>query len=74
LPNRVAYFRRLKQQLKPGARVAIIDWRKDSPEGPPVEFRYSQEQISAELAQAGFALEASHDFLPRQHFLIFRAR
>jgi SAM-dependent methyltransferase len=74
LPNRVAYFRRLKQQLKPGARVAIIDWRKDSAEGPPVEFRYSQEQISAELAQAGFALAASHDFLPRQHFLIFRAR
>jgi SAM-dependent methyltransferase len=74
LQNRVAYFQGLKQQLKPGARVAIIDWRKDSPEGPPVEFRYSPEQISAELAQAGLALEESHDFLPRQHFLIFRAR
>ena len=74
LPNRVAYFRGLKQQLKPGARVAIIDWRKDSPEGPPFEFRYSPEQISAELAQAGLALAESHDFLPRQHFLIFRAR
>jgi SAM-dependent methyltransferase len=74
LPNRVAYFQALKQQLKPSARVAIIDWRKDSPEGPPVEFRYSPEQISAELAQAGFALVESHDFLPRQHFLIFRAR
>ena len=74
LPNRVAYFRNLERQLKPGARVVIIDWRKDSPEGPPVEFRYSPEQISAELAQAGFALAESHDFLPRQHFLIFRAR
>jgi SAM-dependent methyltransferase len=74
LPNRVAYFRALKQQLKAGARVAIIDWRKDSPEGPPVEFRYSPEQISAELAEAGLALAVSHDFLPRQHFLIFRAR
>jgi SAM-dependent methyltransferase len=74
LPNRVAYFRALKQQLNAGARVAIIDWRKDSPEGPPVEFRYSPEQISAELAEAGLALAVSHDFLPRQHFLIFNAR
>ena len=74
LSNRAAYFGGLKQQLKPGARVAIIDWRKDSPEGPPVEFRYSPEQISAELAQAGFILAESYDFLPRQHFLIFRAR
>jgi ubiquinone/menaquinone biosynthesis C-methylase UbiE len=56
LPNRVAYFQGLKQQLKPGARLAIIDWRTDSSEGPPVEFRYSPEQISAELAQAGFSL------------------
>jgi ubiquinone/menaquinone biosynthesis C-methylase UbiE len=74
LPNRVAYFRSLRQQLNPGARVAIIDWRKDSPEGPPLEFRYSPAQISAELRQAGFALSESLDFLPRQHFLIFRAR
>jgi SAM-dependent methyltransferase len=74
LPNRVAYFRALKQELKPGARLAIIDWRKDSPEGPPVEFRYSPEQISAELTQAGLTLAESHDFLPRQHFLIFSAR
>jgi SAM-dependent methyltransferase len=74
LPNRVAYFRGLKQQLKPGARVAIIDWRTDSPEGPPVEFRYAPEQISAELAQAGFERTETHDFLARQHFLIFRAR
>jgi hypothetical protein len=26
------------------------------------------------MRQAGFDLEATHDFLPRQHFLIFRER
>lgn len=71
LPSRSAYFRDLKKSLAPAARVAIIDFRKDSPEGPPAEFRFDADQIVAEMKQAGFRLEAKHDFLPRQHFLIF---
>ena len=72
LPNRPAYFRNLRTSLKPGGRVAIIDFRKDAPEGPPVHFRFTPQQIEDEMKQAGYQLEASHDFLPRQHFLIFR--
>lgn len=74
IPNRVAYFSRLTSSLKPGGRLAIIDFRKDAPSGPPVEFRFTQEQISAELAQAGFALSTQHDFLPRQLFLIYAVK
>jgi SAM-dependent methyltransferase len=71
IPNREAYFSRLKGQLRPGARVAIVDFRKDAPEGPPVEFRFTPEQIRGEMARAGFAQVAEHDFLPRQIFLVF---
>jgi cyclopropane fatty-acyl-phospholipid synthase-like methyltransferase len=71
IPNRVAYFTALKTHLKPGARLAIVDFRKDSPSGPPVEFRFTPDQISKELAGAGFSLQTSHDFLPRQIFLIY---
>lgn len=71
IPNRVAYFTALKTRMKQGARLAIVDFRKNSPEGPPVEFRFTPDQISAELAEAGFSLQASHDFLPRQIFLIY---
>jgi ubiquinone/menaquinone biosynthesis C-methylase UbiE len=74
IPNRVAYFTALKANLKPGGRLAIIDFRKDAPQGPPVEFRFTPDQIGAELAQAGFQLQTSHDFLPQQVFLVYRIK
>ena len=74
IANRVEYFRKLRASLKPGGQLAIIDFRKDAPEGPPVEFRFTAEQISAELGKAGYRLATSHAFLPRQLFLVYEAR
>lgn len=71
IANRVEYFRKLRASLKPGGRLAIVDFRKDAPDGPPVEFRFTAEEISAELAKAGYRLATSHGFLPRQLFLIY---
>jgi len=73
LPNRPTYFSNLRTSLALGGRVAIIDFRKDSPEGPPPQFRFEADQIIAEMAEAGYRLDARHDFLPRQHFLVFSA-
>jgi cyclopropane fatty-acyl-phospholipid synthase-like methyltransferase len=71
LPDRPQYFRELQKGLAAGGRVAIIDFRKDSPEGPPPEFRFEAEQIVDEMKRAGYGLETRQDFLPRQHFLVF---
>ena len=72
IPDRTSYFRDLRKSLTPSGRVAIIDFRKDSPEGPPPEFRFEADQITGEMKEAGFVPDAKHDFLPRQHFLLFR--
>jgi len=40
--------------------------------GPPDEFRFTPQEITAELERAGFELLGQPDFLPRQTFLILR--
>ena len=72
IPNRVEYFKRLTTELTAGGRVAIVDFRKDAPEGPPPEFRFEAAQIVEEMTKAGYRLDADHAFLTRQHFLVFR--
>ncbi len=70
--NREQYFRQLQQSLKPGGRLAVIDFRMDSKVGPPVSARIAPEQVKAELQRAGYLLEEEHGFLPNQYFLVFR--
>jgi ubiquinone/menaquinone biosynthesis C-methylase UbiE len=74
LPNRTQYFGDLKRSLKPGGRIAIVDYRKDAPSGPPPEFRFEVTQIVDEMTRAGYQLQTRHDFLPHQHFLVFQPR
>jgi cyclopropane fatty-acyl-phospholipid synthase-like methyltransferase len=74
IDNRERYFRKLAASLKPGGRLAVIDFRLDSPEGPPKEARIPPEKVKAELSAAGYAPVAEHGFLPRQYFLVFRPR
>jgi SAM-dependent methyltransferase len=75
IPNRPAYFAGLKSTLTAGGRLAIVDYRKGGGgDGPPEDFRFTPDQIRGELAEAGFVLDRQHEFLPRQLFLVFRAR
>jgi SAM-dependent methyltransferase len=70
--NRERYFRKLSDSLKPGGRIAIIDFRMDSPEGPPKSARIAPDRVRTELKNAGYALVQEHAFLPNQYFLIFQ--
>ena len=71
IESRERYFRALAESLKSEARVAIIDFRMDSPAGPPKSARIAPERVKAELKSAGYTLVQEHAFLPNQYFLIF---
>ena len=72
IEDRARYFRVLRGALRPGGRIAIIDFTLDSPQGPPRAVRVAPETVKAEMQAAGHALAAQHRFLPHQYFLVFR--
>jgi cyclopropane fatty-acyl-phospholipid synthase-like methyltransferase len=72
IEGRDRYLRKLHNYLKPEGRIAIIDYRMDSPDGPPKSARSTPEAIEAELIEAGYVLVQKHDFLPKQYFLVFQ--
>jgi SAM-dependent methyltransferase len=72
--QRAAYFRKLAGFLKPGGAVAIVDFTKESPVGPPPASRIAASEVKAEMTTAGYSLAAEHAFLPNQYFLVFRPR
>ncbi len=70
--DRDRYFLRLRDSLKPDGRIAIIDFRMDSPSGPPKDARIAPDRVKTEMKGAGYALVQEHAFLPNQYFLIFQ--
>lgn len=71
IDDRVLYMQKVKRALKPNGRVVILGFRPDAPgRGPPRDARLSAHQVVRELSEAGFTLRESHEFLPRQYFLV----
>lgn len=57
IEDRVRYLRTLSMGMKPGARLLIIDFKKNNlPIGPPDEYKVSLDQVQHELGEAGFEI------------------
>jgi ubiquinone/menaquinone biosynthesis C-methylase UbiE len=75
IENRAAYYPKLAKALKPGGRIAVIDfYKKEMPVGPPPSMKLSEEEVIAEFRNAGFTLAKQLDILPYQYFLFFDRR
>jgi thioredoxin reductase/2-polyprenyl-3-methyl-5-hydroxy-6-metoxy-1,4-benzoquinol methylase len=72
IDERGVYLKHLNKSMAPGARIAIIDYTIEAPEGPPADHRIPAEEVCDDLKQAGYALELDLKFLPNQYFLIFK--
>lgn len=71
IEERNGYLRKLRKALKPDGRVVIVDfYQKETPIGPPMSMRLSEETVQKELLAAGLKVTEKLTFLPYQYILI----
>jgi len=63
----------LHKALKPNGRLLLLEYREEDPAIPIKELhKMSVTQANKELAANGFELDQRKEFLPIQHFLLYR--
>jgi len=72
ISERGAYAAKLREALKPGGFVLVVDFDADSPHGPPPEMRLAAETVAAELQAGGFVTEIEADALSYQYLVFGR--
>ncbi len=72
IEDRVEYFRRLRTVLRPGGRIAIIEYKAGgSVAGPPVEAELPEGLRQEELQAAGFSLLRGFDIHEHHDFEVW---
>ena len=68
-------LRRLREALRPGGRLVLLEYRKEDPNVPiREEHKMAVRTVRRELEPEGFRFDQAIETLPRQHLLIFRRR
>jgi len=70
-----AMLRHLREALKPGGRMVLLEYRKEDPAIPiRPEHKMSVAEAKLEVEAEGFTLSKVDESLPRQHILIFTVK
>lgn len=69
--DRVTHFRALASTLKPGGRVAILDFHPRGFLSGLFGDRISKEEVRREMEAAGYRLVNDSNIIDRQHFQTF---
>lgn len=73
IENRPAYYKKLRESLRPEGRLVIVDFQKgEAPVGPPPAMKIAREEMVKEVEGAGYQLFGEYYFLPYQYFLVFK--
>ena len=63
----------IARSLRPGGALVLIEYRGEDPRVPIKRLhKMTEAQAKAEMAAIGLEWERTGDFLPQQHFLVFR--
>jgi protein-L-isoaspartate O-methyltransferase len=69
------FLQRLKDALKPGGRLVLLEYRKEDASVPILEVhKMSVAEVKAELEAEGFVLARVIDSLPWQHIIVLRTK
>ncbi|NJL28840.1 MAG: methyltransferase domain-containing protein [Thermoanaerobaculia bacterium] len=70
IDSRPIYTQKLLRALKPGGEVVVVDFTRDSPQGPPPAMRLSAEEVIREMAAGGLKAKVVEAQLPNQYVVI----
>jgi ubiquinone/menaquinone biosynthesis C-methylase UbiE len=70
-----AMLDRMRESLKPGGRLVLVEYRKEDPKVPiRPEHKMSVADVRTEVEAEGYQFDQVIEVLPRQHIIIFRPR
>jgi ubiquinone/menaquinone biosynthesis C-methylase UbiE len=70
IPHQAEYLKGLRKYLKPGGRIAVIDFSERWPDGHE-SMAFTLMQLDAWMRAAGFTRQTSHEWLENSFFVIY---
>lgn len=71
IDQRSRFLHRVARLLKPEAHIVVLEWRKEEPaDGPPIDDRLSEEELTADAQAAGLRISQSRELNDHQYLCV----